>query len=657
MRPHSGSALGSTKAGGRLEAGAGGAGSANGNSPWSDGRGVVSLSVRQLEAPDRERKRRKGPRQIVRYSDEVISSWQVFTLLSGTVFTSRRLWSAVALYWVLALVICLLILHFESEASHLQYTSFKALVDYLSTLIGFLLGMYVSNSLSRWWSLRMHIDHLWGCVDDLCMLACSHVLEEDEQVDASTGVLRAPALATSPRSRQSDTESGQGEQWGSGAPETRSRCKLEDGSSDPARPQSERDAGELDSPDAGPATANTKAVTSDEGRDDTPRTAHASRPPSGRTWTGRLVESEPQIRLGGDSPRQAADHSQIRPAALVLDEQEERLLLTKANVLRLILRLGKVAMNLTFDAAERESGDLSYLQNAGLLNAEELRLLEPAPSKAQVVWVWLSQLGTLLAKRGRLLFAANATRKWHEICARGRGEVAACWAFVETQLPFSYVHLLSVLVHINNLFLSILTGVGAAACVSQLAETYEARATWFAPPGPLLGSSSVLATSVATAPPGAGGPGASAGRGPSSVRGGEGGTRLRPMQRTAVWEVTQMLLMHVMLLLVIPIFYHGMINLAQTIGHPFGYKSVAFPKDLYVHLMDAECSSFFTVGQAGPPLFQAAPFPASAARSPSCADLSPTPSSAWSSSSFLGRDKAGAACGVKAKAARDKLGR
>ncbi|CBZ55007.1 conserved hypothetical protein [Neospora caninum Liverpool] len=608
--------LGTPKHGGREEAGEGRGGEKRGeHAHLLEGRGTPLFFGQPEENKERgARRKRKAPGQLVRYSDEVISSWQVFTLLSGTVFTSRRLWSAVLLYWILALMICLLILHLESEASHLQYTSFKALVDYLSTLIGFLLGMYVSNSLSRWWSLRMHIDHLWGCVDDLCMLACSHVLDDNENVELSTGVLLPPVPSVSPLSdrwpRQPSDECGE-------EPEARTCGKSDRRAPEPSAP--ERWRGEEDA-----GRGRKKAEENGEERN----TGGAGLDGGQSRQAMTRGNGEERGRLEKERKQESADERRV--LTLHLEEDEERRLLTKSNVLRLILRLGMVTMNLTFDAAERENGDLTYLQNAGLLDEQEIRLLQPAPSKAQVVWVWLSQLSSLLAKRGRLLFAANTTRKWHEICARGRGEVAACWAFVETQLPFSYVHLLSLLVHINNLFLSILTGVGAAACVSQLAEAYEARATWFAPP-PLIGGPPILATSVATSPPGQAGAGLS-GRSQASVRvAGDGGGRLLPMQRTAVWEVAQMLLMHLMLLIVIPIFYHGMINLAQTIGHPFGYKSVAFPKDLYVHRMEAECSSFFTVGQAGPPLFHAESYPSSVACSPSSAARTPCKASFWSS--------------------------
>lgn len=143
---------------------------------------------------------------------------------------------------------------------------------------------------------------------------------------------------------------------------------------------------------------------------------------------------------------------------------------------------------------------------------------------------------------------------------QGRGEVAACWAYVETQLPFSYVHLLSILVHINNLFLSILTGVGAAACVSQLAEAYQGRASWLDSRESLVPLPPALATTSL----------GSSSSSPRSQQRCPSDAALRPIQRRAVWEVAQMLLMHVMFLLVIPIFYHGMINLAQTIGNPFG---------------------------------------------------------------------------------------
>ncbi|PHJ21588.1 zinc knuckle domain-containing [Cystoisospora suis] len=300
-----------------------------------------------------QKMRRKTPGQLIRYSDEVVSSWQAFTLVSGTVFTSRRLWSAVLFYWSLALAICLLILHFESEASRLQYSSFKALVDYLSTLIGFLLGMYVSNSLSRWWALRMHIMHLWGCVDDLCMLACSHILEEDEEVNPATGIAE----------RGSAGDAGRGQHG------RRIACE----------------EGHLSCPTSKPGGRVGQAKSIQESQGDAP-TDGAGRQellvaiiePAGSTGVSAApAGAEPWSKW-------EANKAALQIRSPETGGGEKRL--TKDSVLRLILRLGMVVVHLTFDAAQRENGNLLYLHTGGLLTAEELSLLQPAPSKAQIVY-------------------------------------------------------------------------------------------------------------------------------------------------------------------------------------------------------------------------------------------------------------------------------
>lgn len=43
--------------------------------------------------------------------------WALLTSIKGSVFTSRRLWATVSLYWLLAAVIALIVLHCEPVSS------------------------------------------------------------------------------------------------------------------------------------------------------------------------------------------------------------------------------------------------------------------------------------------------------------------------------------------------------------------------------------------------------------------------------------------------------------------------------------------------------------------------------------------------------------
>ena len=47
-------------------------------------------------------------------------------------------------------------------------------LGFINSLLGFLLGLYVSSAVSRWWSMRMNcVGGLWGCVDDLMLWAAA----------------------------------------------------------------------------------------------------------------------------------------------------------------------------------------------------------------------------------------------------------------------------------------------------------------------------------------------------------------------------------------------------------------------------------------------------------------------------------------------------
>ena len=70
-------------------------------------------------------------------------------------------------------LVCLYVL--LQAASSLRFGGLQTLVDGLSTLVGFLLGLFVSTSLSRWWALRQQLTQLSAAVYDVLILACCHL--------------------------------------------------------------------------------------------------------------------------------------------------------------------------------------------------------------------------------------------------------------------------------------------------------------------------------------------------------------------------------------------------------------------------------------------------------------------------------------------------
>ncbi|KAL8271105.1 hypothetical protein Esti_004959 [Eimeria stiedai] len=422
--------------------------------------------------------------------------------LKGSVFMSRRLWRTVSCYWAIAAATALIVVNFEPAASSLRFGALQTLVDGLSTLVGFLLGLFVSTSLSRWWALRQQLTQLSSAVYDLLILACCH-LDIQQQPPEQQQLLQQPQQEESSNNTRVA------------------------------------------------AAAATKLLS--------PAEASSALSPSAAAATP------------------AAAAAAATPAAAAAAAAEPYWSQSRSLVLRRLLRLGCVSFHLVFDAAQGRE-DLQYLLREGLLSPLEAAALRSLKEgRALLPWMAAASCGAHLARRSKLLFGPNATRRWTEICSRGSSAVSQCLAYVQTPLPHSYVHLLLVIVLIANTLSAALAGLAAGSSICRLQEVWGGGVS---SPGFLVGPD--------VNPAAAAGAKAAAASGPL----------VAPVVRPHVWEAVQGICMHLMLLLVLPTFYHGIIDLAQRINNPFGNNSISFPRETYVHQLEAQGSALCVAAAA-----------------------------------------------------------
>ncbi|CEM15838.1 unnamed protein product [Vitrella brassicaformis CCMP3155] len=340
--------------------------------------------------------RRKA--QLIHYDERVFSTWRVFMYCTGTVFSSKTLWASCCVYWGLALTLCVSLAYWEPEAERISHESFQNIVNYFATIIGFLLGLYLSTALSRWWAARQCISELWCWIANLVVVASVHLPED-------------------------------------------------------------------------------------------------------------MKEAKAMLR-----------------------------------------RYGLASFHLTFDAA-RGSEDLNELMDRGLLTKEEAAILQRGnAAKAELVWGWVLKLFSLLAEKGRFAHPDMALGVAHKISLSARSAVSNTWTYVDTQLPFSYVHLLGILVHINSIFVGLLSGIVLGKCTARVADNERA---------PMMG----FARDEYTTP---------------------------FASRADAWNVSQLLIQQLLFLFTIPVFYHGLLRLAERISNPFGYDETDFPKELYCQMLEEE---------------------------------------------------------------------
>jgi len=111
-----------------------------------------------------------------------------------------------------------------------------------------------------------------------------------------------------------------------------------------------------------------------------------------------------------------------------------------------------------------ECGVYSGLIRLGILKSEEIRYLAGREQKAQLVWIWIARYALALGTRTK--DADNdhiAAVKIQKRCCVGRGAVSSIKTQLGTQLPFTYVQLIAMLVQCSHVVMAVGCGYTAAA--------------------------------------------------------------------------------------------------------------------------------------------------------------------------------------------------
>lgn len=135
-----------------------------------------------------------------------------------------------------------------------------------------------------------------------------------------------------------------------------------------------------------------------------------------------------------------------------------------------LLRLGLASVALTFMQARGETSldHLSQLVARKLITPREFRILSRHMSKApgQVCWCWIAHMFTIAAAEGRL----GQQKLWylHSRCAEARGCIGRTFAYIDTQLPLAYIHLLALLVKLTLFVMAIEAGATLAVFLEKV---------------------------------------------------------------------------------------------------------------------------------------------------------------------------------------------
>jgi len=122
--------------------------------------------------------------KLLHYDVDRTTGWSSLWHVSGSLLSDTHLWRTVAVYWV----ICSL----WATAVHFSYleqfivvrdaaAQVGAATSYLTALLSFMLGLFVSAIITRWWECRMNcVEALWGALSNIQLcLTCRLPRPED----------------------------------------------------------------------------------------------------------------------------------------------------------------------------------------------------------------------------------------------------------------------------------------------------------------------------------------------------------------------------------------------------------------------------------------------------------------------------------------------
>lgn len=126
----------------------------------------------------------------------------------------------------------------------------------------------------------------------------------------------------------------------------------------------------------------------------------------------------------------------------------------------LVVKWGMASIFLLVKAARDDNNDTD-LVSKGLLSAAELERLSDVSlhGRAMVMWAWIMRISqeTFEAARGPRPHAPKLMAVFNQ-CIAARNGIQVIHTYLQTQLPFAYVHLLTLLVNVNNLVVAIKCG-------------------------------------------------------------------------------------------------------------------------------------------------------------------------------------------------------
>lgn len=118
---------------------------------------------------------------VTTYDPMVVAGWEALFIYRGTIFAQKAMWTIVAMQLLLMFAIAIYVLVDVKDPHQYQTDTVSAVVKTVAAFIGFLLGLFLSSCLNRWWDTVKAMENLFGVSKKLVVYANSIGMERTER--------------------------------------------------------------------------------------------------------------------------------------------------------------------------------------------------------------------------------------------------------------------------------------------------------------------------------------------------------------------------------------------------------------------------------------------------------------------------------------------
>jgi predicted membrane chloride channel (bestrophin family) len=138
--------------------------------------------------------------KLLHYDVDKLTGWSALVYLSGTALDNTQIWITCAGYWVLAVVFIFAARALPFSEYHVNVDHgmvlLTSLTNFLAALIGFMIGLFVSILIARWWSCRIDcLEGLFAALSDIQLFLSVRLTNSKEDVEIKETCLRYTLLA------------------------------------------------------------------------------------------------------------------------------------------------------------------------------------------------------------------------------------------------------------------------------------------------------------------------------------------------------------------------------------------------------------------------------------------------------------------------------